>query len=110
MCAAAVAIALVLAALLASGALNGGSADSERPPCEDLGTRSQAEAALAAHPALVTLLRNAGSTGITVTDPCGTADRSIITVTYARADRRQSIDQVLSTQPGFGVAVEVVRD
>ena len=85
-----------------------GFENSARPPCERLPAAAAVEEALAANRPLVTRIEQVGA-GVTVTvsRPCGAADRALARISVASGQERTGVDAILR-EDGFGVPVELV--
>jgi len=106
---------VVLAAIGAGGAAVFGGAFSttkdDHPPCEELPTRAQADAALTKNRALATDIEALGkgiSVGVGTPCPKG-QDRALIQVTYKSDSEHEAIGDLLVRRDGFGVPVYLVE-
>jgi len=88
------------------------TSDVARPPCEQLPSGSEVAAALDQHTDLTDRIEAAGGgVHVTSTTPCSDLpDRAIVTVIYRTNAERTRVDHILTTEDGFGVPVELVRD
>jgi hypothetical protein len=86
--------------------------DVARPACHQLPNRTEVVAALADHPGLTTRIEAAGDgVHVTSTTPCADEpDRALVTITYRTSSERAKVDHILTTQDGFGVPAELVKD
>lgn len=111
-----IAIPVAVVALLAVAAVGTGfvrlpgAAVSERPPCDQLPDRATVADALTERTELVRKLEDVGE-GVRVRaiTPCADEDRSLVEVGFSTGDEREGIDQVLQSNDGFGVPVQLVR-
>ncbi|XBH21208.1 hypothetical protein V5R04_13460 [Jonesiaceae bacterium BS-20] len=105
------AIALLLVtggALVLAGVIPNASVDTH-PPCDQLPTMAQVEAAIAANPNIVAQLSNQGP-GISVradSPGCEGKDQFLISVSYKTDDEYAGIREVLEQSNGFGVPVAI---
>ncbi|PZM97325.1 MAG: hypothetical protein DIU79_02875 [Actinobacteria bacterium] len=104
-----VAVVVGVAGLGLFGGVISRSADTH-PPCEELPTRAEADAGLAANRALVEELEALGrGVSVRVGTPCPQeGDRALIEVTYGSAAEREAIRDLLARRDGFGVPVHLV--
>ncbi|MCS6711597.1 hypothetical protein JSY14_05990 [Brachybacterium sp. EF45031] len=105
---------IVVAGVLGAAALFGGlfpRSATTHPPCDELPTSQEVDAALAAHSELAEQLTAQGTEiTVQVANPCTDApDAALIQVNYATDQERTKIDQVLTNADGFGVPVYVVK-
>lgn len=86
--------------------------DVARPACNQLPSRTEVVAALADHPDLTTQIEAAGDgVHVTSTTPCADQpDRALVTITYRTSSERAKVDHILTTEDGFGVPAELVKD
>lgn len=87
-----------------------GGNDSVRPPCDQLQAKTEVDAAVASHPALVETIENVGP-GVTVSVEAacdGPPEKAIVHITYASDAERKGVDAMLREE-GFGVAAELVH-
>lgn len=102
-------VVILLVAFLAGAVPNPFDGDGDRPPCDQLGSKAEAEAALASHESFVATLTRAGSgIKVAVATPCGGQDRALIRVMVRSAAERDRVSQILRNGDGFGVPVEVI--
>ncbi|MEV6927832.1 hypothetical protein AB0M46_25485 [Dactylosporangium sp. NPDC051485] len=111
-----IAIGAVVVAVIGTGAaavLGGGfpMPGDTHPPCAQLPTAAEANAALARNQALAHDIEALGAgISVGVGSPCPKGqDRALIQVTYESKSERDAIGGLLTRRDGFGVAVHLVE-
>lgn len=100
---------MVLLAALLSGVIPSGSSQA-RPPCDSLPTVAQVQRSIRQHHDLVTAIEANGSgVRVTATEPCGSLDRGIVTITYNSRLEAEGITHILNTHSGFQAPVQLHR-
>lgn len=81
------------------------------PPCEELPTRTEADAALTGNQALAADIEALGDgISVVVGTPCPEGqDRALIQVTYGSGSEHEAIGDLLRHRDGFGVPVHLVE-